>query len=29
MKLKEIWESIKKATKKPDPQVREIDKEDP
>ena len=29
MKLKEVWESIKKIAKKPDIQVREIDKEDP
>ena len=29
MKLKEIFESIKKATKKAEVQVREIDKEDP
>jgi hypothetical protein len=29
MKIKEIWEAIKKVVRKPDVQVREIDKEDP
>lgn len=29
MKLKEILDAIKKATKKPDVQFREVDKEDP
>lgn len=29
MKLLEIWNEIKKITKKPDIQIRDIDKEDP
>lgn len=29
MKLKEIWAALKKAVKKPELQVRAIDKEDP
>ena len=29
MKLKEIWESIKRVFKKAKPEIREIDKEDP
>lgn len=29
MKLKEVWGQIKKIAKKPDIQIREIDKKDP